>query len=74
MLNISGLLTSSRVFSLKKSVSKLYSLHFYSNTFTIKVKAESMQDLYFIKPDWVLSKKVSEYIHNFSYIIFVLIV
>jgi len=33
-----------------------------------------MQDHHFIKPDWVSSKKVSEYIHNFSCIIFVLIV
>lgn len=42
---------------------KLYSL-FFSNV-TFKVKAESKQDCLFLKPDWVSSKKVSEYFLNF---------
>jgi hypothetical protein len=37
---------------------------FFSNV-TFEVKAESKQDRLFLKPDWVSSKKVSEYLFNF---------
>jgi len=42
---------------------KLYSL-FFSNV-TFEVKAESKQDRLFLKPDWVSSKKVPDYLFNF---------
>jgi hypothetical protein len=42
---------------------KLYSL--FSSNAIFEVKAESKQDRLFLKPDWVSSKKVSEYLLNF---------